>query len=141
MSFSNPMQFYFLCKGVFHCSFLATGDGCLTLVGYITCKRKLYMWSDACKKKPHTQFNCVFMQFTCKFTCIYAASTSCRIHVTESNKAPKLRVTSSARCRLTYLQFACEFNRGVIAHCLLAIACFFGCDFGCFCLQIAYVFP
>ena len=95
------------------------------------------------------------MQFTCsKYTCFYAASTSRRIHAIAVNKARKLQVTSPAWCRLTYLQFAREFTRGVIADCLqlqvilCGIAGFFVCDcagiFSCvcsyFCLRLAGTF-
>ena len=68
------------------------------------------------------------MQFTCstcslpvktgQYTCFHAASTSRRIHAIALDKARKLQVTSPAWCRLTYLQFAGEFTRGVIADCL-----------------------
>ena len=68
------------------------------------------------------------MQFTC-VTCsspvklancnyFYAASISRRKHAIALNKARKLQVTSPARCRQTYLQFAGEFTHGVIADCL-----------------------
>ena len=68
------------------------------------------------------------MQFTCvtcgllvktgNYTSFYAASTSRRIHAIALDKARKLQVTSPAWCRLTYLQFAGEFTRGVMADCL-----------------------
>ena len=68
------------------------------------------------------------MQFTCvtcsvpvktgNYTCFYAATNSRRIHAIALDKARKLQVTSPAWCRLTYLQFAGEFTRGVIADCL-----------------------
>ena len=104
------------------------------------------------------------MQFTCvtwsspvktgRYTCFYAASTSRRIHLIALDKARKLQVTSPAWCRLTYLQFAGEFTRGVIADCLQlqvilrGIAGFFACDcagiFSCvcsyFCLRLAGIF-
>ena len=72
-------------------------------------------------KKPHAQFTCVTCSLpvkTGKYTCFYAASTSRRIHAIARNKARKLRVTSPAGCRLTYLQFAGEFTGGVMADCL-----------------------
>ena len=72
-------------------------------------------------KGPHTQFTCVTCSLPVKtgnYTCFYAASTSRRIHAIALNKARKLQVTSPAWCRLTYLQFAGEFTRGVIADCL-----------------------
>ena len=72
-------------------------------------------------KKPHTQFTCVTCSLpveTGKFTYFYAASTSRRIHAIARNKARRLRVTSPAGCRLTYLHFVGEFTRGVIADCL-----------------------
>ena len=52
------------------------------------------------------------------YTCFYAASTSRRTHAIALDKARKLQVTSPAWCRLTYLQFAGEFTRGLIADCL-----------------------
>ena len=55
---------------------------------------------------------------TSNYTCFYAASTSRRMHAIALNKARKLQITSPARCRLTYLQFAGEFARGVTADCL-----------------------
>ena len=104
------------------------------------------------------------MQFTCVtwslpvqtgiYTCFYAASTSRRIHAIALDKARKLQVTSPAWCMLTYLEFAGEFTRGVIADCLQlqiilrGIAGFFACDcagiFSCvcssFCLRLAGIF-
>ena len=71
-------------------------------------------------KKPHTQFTCVPCSLPVKtgnYTCFYTPSISLRIHAIARNKARKLRVTSHAGCRLTYLQFAREFTRGVIADC------------------------
>ena len=70
----------------------------------ISKSERFYTQSDACKKDSHA------------FTC--GACTSCRIQSTTRNEASKLRVTSPAGCRLTYLQFAGEFTRGVIADCL-----------------------
>ena len=70
-------------------------------------------------KRPHTQFTCVTCSLTVKtgnYTCFYVASISRRIHAIALNKARKLQVTS-AGCKLTYLQFAGEFTRGVIADC------------------------
>ena len=105
-------------------------------------------------KRPHMQFTCVTCSLPVKtgdYTCFYAASTSRRLHAIAVNKARKLQVTSPAGCRLTYLQFAGEFTRGVIADCLqlqvilCGIAGFFACDcadiFCCvcsyFCLRLA----
>ena len=72
---------------------------------------------------------------TGKFTRVYAASTSRGIHVIASNKVCKLRVASPAECKLTYLQFAGEFTRGVIADCLQlqAFFCAFAGLFACDC--------
>ena len=92
------------------------------------------MQSDARKKAPYADYT-RSVQFTCKtvnFTCIYAASTSRRIHAAARNGAHKLRVTSLARCRLIYIQLAGEFTRGVIA----ATASVFTCRFGFFSLQL-----
>ena len=72
-------------------------------------------------KRSLAQFTCVTCSLpvnTGKFTCFEAASTSCRIHAIAVNEARKLQVTSPAWCRLTYLQFAGEFTRGVMADCL-----------------------
>ena len=90
-------------------------------------------------KRRHTQFTCVTCSLpviTGNFTCFYAASTSRRIYALALNKARELQVTSSAGCRLTYVQFAGEFSRGVIADflqlqvILFAIAGIFACDCG-----------
>ena len=108
-------------------------------------------------KRPHTQFTCVTCSLPVKtgnYTCFYAASTSHRIHAIALNKARKLQVTSPAWCRLTYLQFAGEFNRGVIADCLRlqVILCgivgflpaivrvIFFCVCSYFCLRLAGIF-
>ena len=67
------------------------------------------------------QFTCIICSLRVKtgnYTCFYAASTSRRIHAIALDKARKLQVTSPAWCRLTYLQFAGEFTRSVIADCL-----------------------
>ena len=114
------------------------------------------------KKKPHAQFTYVTCSLPVKtghFICFYATSTSRRILVIALNKARKLQVTSPAGCRLTYLQFASEFTRVVIADCLVvfcAIEVIFVCDcagifvcdcagiFVCvcsyFCLRLAGIF-
>ena len=103
------------------------------------------------------QFTCVACSLPVKtgnYTCFYAASTSRRIHAIALDKARKLQVTSPAWCRLTYLQFAGEFTRGVITDCLQlqvilrGIAGFFACDCAgifswvCsyFCLRLAGIF-
>ena len=103
------------------------------------------------------QFTCVTCSLPVKtrnYTFFYAASTSRRMHAIALDKAHKLQVTSPAWCRLTYLQFAGEFTRGVIADCLQlqvilrGIAGFFACDcagiFSCvctyFCLRLAGIF-
>ena len=91
-------------------------------------------------KKHQTQFTCVTCSLpvkTGKFTYSYAASTSRGIDVIARYKARKLRVTSPAGCRLTYLHFAGEFNLAVTAYCLQlqvflgAIAGIFACDCAC----------
>ena len=107
--------------------------------------------------KMHRQFTCVTCSLpvkTGKYTCFYAASNSRRKRANARNKARKLRVTSPAGCRLTCLQFAGEFTRGVIVDCLqlqvslCTIASIFACDcwgiFACdssyFCLRLAGFF-
>ena len=87
-------------------------------------------------KRPHRQYTCVTCSLlvkTVKFTWFYAASTSRSIQAIARIKARKLQVTSPAGCRLTYLQFAGEFARGVIADCLQLqeILCIIGGIFGC----------
>ena len=91
---------------------------------------------------------------TGKFTCVDAASTSRRIHAIANNKARQFQVTSPAGCRLTYLQFAGEDTRSVIANCLqlqiilCEIAGIIPCDcaglFACVCsyfrLRLAGIF-
>ena len=67
------------------------------------------------------QFACVTCSLPVKTgncTCFNAASTWRRIHAIALNKASKLQVTSPAWYRLTYLQFAGVFTRGVVADCL-----------------------
>ena len=103
-------------------------------------------------EKHQTQFTCVTFSLLVKtgyYTCSYTASTSRGIHAIARYKAGKLRVISPARCRLTYLQFAGEFNRGVITDCLQlqvilgAIAGIFACIcaviFACVCSIFACV--
>ena len=100
-------------------------------------------------KWHHTEFTCVTCSLPVKpskFTCSYAANTSRRIHPIARYKARKSRVNSPAGCRLTYLHFAGDFTRGVIAGCLQlqvflsAIAGNFACDcagiFACDCAGI-----
>ena len=72
-------------------------------------------------KRPYTQFTCVTCTLPVKtgnYTCFYVASISRRIHAMALNKAQKLQVSSPAGCKLTYLQFAGDITRGVIADCL-----------------------
>ena len=69
-------------------------------------------------KRPPTQFTvvtCSLHAKTGKFTCLYVASISYRIHATAPVEVRNLRVTSHAGRKLTYLHFACEFTRDVIA--------------------------
>ena len=108
-------------------------------------------------KRPHTPFTCVTWSLpvkTGKYTCLYVASSARRIHAIVVKNARKLQVTSPAGCRLTYLQFAREFTRGVIPDCLhlqlilCGIAGIFACDCAgifssvCsyFCLRLAGTF-
>ena len=122
----------------------------------ITCDAGNFTCSSQVKRSL-AQFTCVTCSLpenTGKFTCFEAASNSRRIHAIAVNKVRKLQVTSPAWCRLTYLQFAGEFTRGVMADCLQlqvflrGIAGFFACDcagiFACvcryFCLRLAGIF-
>ena len=63
------------------------------------------------------------------------------------DRARKLQVTSPAGCKLTYLQFAGEFTRGVIADCLqlqvflCGIEDIFACDWRVFLLAILVFLP
>ena len=95
-------------------------------------------------KRLHTQLTCVTCSVPVKtgsYTYFSATSSSRRIHAIAFNKARKLPVTSLARCKLTYLQFAGEFTRVVIADCLPlqvflpAFAGIFTSDCGYSCLQ------
>ena len=95
-----------------------------------------YMRSDTCTK-PHTQFTCKV--YLC-FTCIYASSTSGRIHVNADDKSRKLQVTSPAGCRLTFLQFSGEFMPGVKVG-LPAFVGLLACKCGYFCLQLRLFWP
>ena len=86
----------------------------------VTCDAGNFTCSSQVKRSL-AQFTCITCSLpvnTGKFTCFEAASTSRRIHAIAVNKARKLQVTSPAWCRLTYLQFAGEFTRGVMADCL-----------------------
>ena len=65
-----------------------------------------------------TCVTCIIPVNTGKLTCFEAACTSGRIHAIAVDKARKLQLISPAWCRLTYLQFAGEFTRGVMADCL-----------------------
>ena len=122
----------------------------------ITCDAGNFTCSSQVKRSL-AQFTCVTCSLpiiTGKFTCFEAASTSRRIHAIAVNKARKLHVNSLAWCRLTYLQFAGEFTRVVMADCLQlqvilrGIAGFFACDcagiVSCvcsyFCLRLAGIF-
>ena len=153
MSFSNALQLYLLCMCVFPSSFAARYTRFLTRWHYL---RTLVTLQFA-GKRPQMQFTCVTCSLPVKrgnYTCYYAASTSRRIHAIALNKARKLQVTSPAWCRLTYLQFAGEFTRGVIAVCLqLQIilvriagfsACYcagiLSCVYSYFCLRLAGIF-
>ena len=84
---------------------------------------------------------------TGKFSCFYAASTSRKIHAIIRNKSQKLKVTSPAGCRLTYLQFSVEYTRNVVADCLqlpvflLVIAGIFGWFCGYFYLRFLVFLP
>ena len=125
--------------------------------GRITCKNGIfYLQRDACEKAPNavTCATCSLPVKTVKFTCSYAASTSHRIDAIARYKARKFRVTSPAGCKLTYLQLAGEFSRGVIADCLQlqvfsgaiagifarGCACIFACVCSYFCLLAAGIF-
>ena len=84
-------------------------------------KARNFTFGETHVKRPHTQFTCVTCSLrvkTGKLTCSYAASTSRGIHAIARYRTRKSRVTSPAACRLTYLQFAGEFTRSVIADCL-----------------------
>ena len=150
MSFGNPMQLYFLCNGVFVYRLLATSDSFLTRLYYLRKRELLHverrMSIGPTCRLPALQTFYFLLVKTGKYTCIYAASTSRRIHATARNKARKLRITSHAGCRLTYLQFESDFTRGVIADCLKllvflpAVAGNFVCNCGYFCLQIECIF-
>ena len=116
----------------------------------ITCKGgNFYLRKDACKRL-HAQFTfvtCSLSVKTSKFTCFYTASTSRRIHAMARYKARRSRVTAPAECRLTYLQFAGEFIRGVIADCLqlqvilCTVAGIFTWDSSVFACKLHVVWP
>ena len=119
----------------------------------ITCDAGNFTCSSQVKRSlaQFTYVTCSLPVNTGKITCFEAVCSSCRIHAIAVNKARKLQVTSPAWCRLTYLQFADEFTRGVMVDCLQwqvilrGIAGFFACDcagiFSCvcsfFCLHLA----
>ena len=108
-----------------HCNFAshvcASSLPALIMIGFrqdcITCNAGKFTCSSQLKR-PHMQFTCVTCSLPVKtgnYTCFYAASTSRRIPAVAVIKARKLQVTSPVCCRLTYLQFAGEFTRGVVA--------------------------
>ena len=110
--------------------------------GYFMCSSRV--------KRPHTQFTCVTCSLPVKTgncTCFYVASISRRIHAIALNKARMLQVTSPAGCKLTYLQFAGEFTRGVTADCLQlqvilwGIGSIFACDWRVFLPAILVFLP
>ena len=107
----------------------------------ITCDAGNFTCSSQVKRSL-AQFTCVTCSLpvnTGKFTCFEAASTSRRIHAIAVNEARKLQVTSPAWCRLTYLQFAGEFTRGVMADCLQLQVILRGIA-GFFCLRLCGYF-
>ena len=138
MSVSNSRQLYFLCKSVFLCSLLGTSNtvALLAKTGDVT-------RGVSHIKQPHTQFSCVTCNLLEKQVKSPAStlSPSRRIHAIARNKARKLRVTSLAGLRLSYLQFAGEFTSGVIADYpqlrvfLPEIASVFACKWMYFYLQ------
>ena len=137
----NPMQLYFLCLGVFQSSFPANNVRFLTRLNSLPAQAGIFTSGKTRVRRPHTQFTgvaCSLPVKTSKYNCFYAASTSHRIHAIARNIAQKLRVTSPAGCRLTYLQFASEFTRGIIADCLQlkVILCAMACNFACDCVSI-----
>ena len=141
---------YFLRKSVFHFSLLPTGE--FFVMVELPAKAGYFTREATHVKRPHTIFTrvtCIVLVKTVKFTCFYAASTSRRIHATAPSEARKLRLTSTAGCRLVYLQFAGEFTLGVMADCqqlrvflftnagIFVCNCgFFSCDCRCFCLLL-----
>ena len=121
---------------------------CKTDACKVSCECRELFLRIACKKALHAVYlRCT--QLTCKkgnYTCSYATSTSHRKQAIARNKARNLRVNSPAGCRLTYLQLAGEYTRGVIADCLqlqvilstIAAICVLGCS--CFRLLLAGIF-
>ena len=113
------MQLDFPCEGVFQCSLLVTSDRFLARLHCLQ-KRGILIAEE---------FSWRYMQFTCENKQLYLLVCGNQLMQNiRHNKARKLQVTSSAGCRLTYLQF--EVARGVRADCLQlqvflpAIACF-----------------
>ena len=92
-------------------------------------------------KRRHTQFTCVKFSSpvkTVKFTCSYAVSPSRILHAIPRYKARKSRVISPAGCRLTCLQIAGKFFRGMIAGCRKCS--YFWVQLRHFCLRLAGIF-
>ena len=138
MSFSNPMQFYIFYKGVSFCRFLAKSNVFLTRL-HCQEKRENFTSGATLVNKTHTQFTCVTRSLpvkTVNFNCIYAASTSRKIHATARHKATKLQVTSRSGCKLNYMKFPGEITSGVIAV-LLTIAANFANNYGCFARKLS----
>ena len=133
---SGPMQLYILCLLVLRSSFPASNVDITDTVA-LPAEAGNFTSGETQVKRHHTQFTCVTCSLpvkTGKFTCFYAASTSHRIHAIARYKALKAQLISPAGCRLTHLQFAGEFTRGMIADSLQlqvflgAIAGIFICD-------------
>ena len=156
MSFISTVQPYFLRPDVFQCNFFASGDRFLTQLHYLQ-KAGNFTCGETHLKTHHTQFNCVSCSLpvkTGKIACFYAENTSRRIHAIARHKARKSQVTSTAGCKLTFLHFAGEITRGVIADCVQLLVFFsatadivacncagiFACVCGYFCLRLTGIF-
>ena len=98
MSFRITTDFYFLCKGVFQCGFLATSYCFLTKLYYLQ-KAGIFTCGSKHVKNPRRK--------------LPALQSSRRTHKTARSKARRLRVYSPAGSSLTYLQFAGGFTLGV----------------------------
>ena len=143
MSFSNALQLYFLCLCVFFLDFTQLLLIFFAKTGISACEKTHV-------KCPHMQCSCVTCSLpveTGKNIGFCLASTSTQRTREARKKIRKLRVISPAGCRLTYLQFAGDFTRGVIADCLqfqatlCAIAGIFACDCASIFLAFAVFLP
>ena len=137
MSFGNLRQLYFPNRDVFYCSFLSTSYSFLTQLHYL--QKQQFLSAEICIEKSLTgSLPALYAVYLLKQV-NSPASTRQAPHAEYTRplgkQALNLRITSPAGCSLTYLRFADEFNRGVIAL-LHEIAGIFKCNCAYFFLRL-----